>query len=79
MAASGTIYTCGPPIPVEYTSPSGYVSLVKADGSGLIFSTFFSGSKSDTVTFGAFDQHGDLSGRASRFGGFAWVKRRSPV
>jgi uncharacterized protein (TIGR03437 family) len=58
MAASGTIYTCGPPIPVEYTSPSGYVSLVKADGSGLIFSTFFSGSKSDTVTFGALTSTG---------------------
>ena len=29
MAASGTIYTCGPPIPVEFTSPSGYVSLRK--------------------------------------------------
>ena len=33
---------------MEYTSPSGYVTLVKADGSGLIFSTFFSGSKSDS-------------------------------
>ena len=52
-AANGTVLTCGPPIPVEYTSPSGYVSLVNADGSGLIFSTFFSGSKGDTVSFAA--------------------------
>ena len=38
---------------MEFTSPSGYVTLVKPDGSGLIFSTFFSGSKTDTVSFAA--------------------------
>ncbi len=26
-AASGTVVTCGPPIPMEFTSPSGYVTL----------------------------------------------------
>lgn len=52
-AASGTIQTCGPPIPMEVTSPSGYVTLVKPDGTGLIFSTFFSGSKTDTIAFAA--------------------------
>src|SRR5262249_34663972 len=52
-AANSTVLTCGPPIPMEITSPSGYVTLVKADGSGLIFSTFFSGTKSDTVSFAA--------------------------
>ena len=52
-AASGTVLTCGPPINVEFTSPSGYVTLVKADGSGLIFSTFFSGTKNDSLTFAA--------------------------
>ena len=52
-AASGTVLTCGPPIPLEFTSPSGYVTLVKADGSGLIFSTFFSGSKNDSLSFAA--------------------------
>jgi uncharacterized protein (TIGR03437 family) len=57
-AASGAVLTCGPPIPMETTSPSGYVSLVKADGSGLIFSTFFSGSKSDRITFAALTSAG---------------------
>ena len=57
-AASGTELTCGPPIPVEYTSPSGYVTLVKADGSGLVFSTFFSGSKSDSLSFAALTNAG---------------------
>ena len=57
-AASGTVETCGPPIPMEFTSPSGYVTLVKADGSGLIFSTFFSGSKSDSVSFAALTSAG---------------------
>jgi uncharacterized protein (TIGR03437 family) len=52
-AATRTVLTCGPPIPMEVTSPSGYVTLVKADGSGLIFSTFLSGTKSDRVTFAA--------------------------
>lgn len=52
-AASGTTETCGPPIPLEFTSPSGYVTLVKSDGTGLIFSTFFSGSLSDTIDFAA--------------------------
>ncbi len=64
-AASGTVLTCGPPIPTEYTSPSGYVALVKADGSGLIFSTFFSGSKSDSVGFAALTSAGIyLAGQA---------------
>jgi uncharacterized protein (TIGR03437 family) len=57
-AASSTISTCGPPIPMEITSPSGYVTLVKADGSGLIFSTFFSGSKTDRITFAALTNSG---------------------
>ena len=57
-AASGTELTCGPPIPLEYTSPSGYVTLVKPDGSGLVFSTFFSGSKTDTVRFAALTRKG---------------------
>jgi uncharacterized protein (TIGR03437 family) len=57
-AASKTVLTCGPPIPMEVTSPSGYVTLVKADGSGLIFSTFFSGSKSDSVSFAALTSAG---------------------
>jgi uncharacterized protein (TIGR03437 family) len=52
-AASGTELTCGPPIPLEFTSPSGYVTLVKAGGTGLIFSTFFSGSNNDSVSFAA--------------------------
>jgi uncharacterized protein (TIGR03437 family) len=65
-AASGTVLTCGPPIPVEFTSPSGYATLVKADGSGLIFSTFFSGSKSDRVGFAALTGAGIyLGGQAS--------------
>ncbi len=64
-AASGTVLTCGPPISMEYTSPSGYVTLVKPDGSGLIFSTFFSGSKSDSVTFAALTNAGIyLAGQA---------------
>jgi uncharacterized protein (TIGR03437 family) len=57
-AASRTVLTCGPPIPMEVTSPSGYVTLVKADGSGLVFSTFFSGSKTDRITFGALTSAG---------------------
>ena len=57
-AASGTVETCGPPIPLEFTSPSGYVTLVKSDGTGLIFSTFFSGSKSDTIDFAALTSAG---------------------
>jgi uncharacterized protein (TIGR03437 family) len=52
-ASNRTVLTCGPPIPMEVTSPSGYVTLVKADGSGLVFSTFFSGSKTDSVGFAA--------------------------
>ncbi len=64
-AASGTVETCGPPIPLEFTSPSGYVTLVKADGSGLIFSTFFSGSESDSVSFAALTSAGIyLAGQA---------------
>ena len=64
-AANGTVDTCGPPIPMEIVSPSGYVTLVKADGSGLIFSTFFSGSKSDSVSFAAMTSAGIyLAGRA---------------
>jgi uncharacterized protein (TIGR03437 family) len=64
-AANGTVETCGPPIPVEFTSPSGYVTLVKADGSGLIFSTFFSGSKSDSISFAALTSAGlYLAGQA---------------
>jgi uncharacterized protein (TIGR03437 family) len=43
----------------------GYVTLVKPDGTGLIFSTFFSGSKSDTVTFAALTSAGIyLAGQA---------------
>jgi uncharacterized protein (TIGR03437 family) len=64
-AANGIVNTCGPPIPMEFTSPSGYVTLVKADGSGLIFSTFFSGSKNDSVSFAAMTSAGIyLAGRA---------------
>ena len=64
-AASGTVETCGPPMPMEFTSPSGYVTLVKADGSGLIFSTFFSGSNSDYITFAALTSVGIyLAGQA---------------
>jgi len=64
-AASGTVETCGPPMAMEYTSPSGYVTQVKADGSGLIFSTFFSGSKSDSVGFAALTSAGIyLAGQA---------------
>ena len=58
MAANKTVVTCGPPIPMEVTSPSGYVTLVKADGSGLIFSTFFSGTKTDNVSFAALTGRG---------------------
>ena len=57
-AASKTVETCGPPIPMEVTSPSGYMTLVTADGSGLIFSTFFSGTKSDSLTFAALTSTG---------------------
>lgn len=64
-AASGTVETCGPPVPLEFTSPSGYVTLVKGDGSGLIFSTFFSGSKTDSVSFAALTNDGIyLAGQA---------------
>jgi uncharacterized protein (TIGR03437 family) len=64
-AANKTILTCGPPIPMEVTSPSGYVTLVKADGSGLIFSTFFSGTNSDSVSFAALTSTGIyLAGKA---------------
>ncbi len=64
-AANSTVLTCGPPVPMEITSPSGYVTLVRADGSGLIFSTFFSGSKNDTVNFAALTGGGIyLAGRA---------------
>jgi uncharacterized protein (TIGR03437 family) len=64
-AASGIVETCGPPIDIEFTSPSGYVTLVKADGSGLIFSTFFSGSKSDSVSFATLTSAGIyLAGQA---------------
>ncbi len=78
-AASKTVLTCGPPIPMEVTSPSGYVTLVKADGSGLIFSTFFSGSKSDSVSFAALTSAGIYLGGPSRFRRSAWVRRRSAV
>lgn len=65
MAANGIVNTCGPPIPMQVTSPSGYVTLVKGDGSGLIFSTFFSGSKTDTLSFAAMTSAGIyLAGRA---------------
>jgi uncharacterized protein (TIGR03437 family) len=64
-AASGTIQTCGRPIPLVFTSPSGYVTLVNSDGTGLIFSTFFSGSKSDTIGFAALTSAGIyLAGQA---------------
>ncbi len=64
-AASGIMLTCGPPVPVEFTSPSGYVTLLKPDGSGLIFSTFFSGTKSDQLTFAALTNLGIyLAGQA---------------
>lgn len=64
-AASGIIQTCGPPVPEEITSPSGYVTLVKADGSGLIFSTFFSGSNNDYLRFAALTSAGIyLAGQA---------------
>ena len=64
-AANGIVNTCGPPIPMEFTSPSGYVTLVKADGSGLIFSTFFSGTENDSVSFAALTSAGIyLAGRA---------------
>ncbi len=64
-AASGTQLTCGPPIAMEFTSPSGYVTLVKADGTGLIFSTFFSGSKGDSISFAALTAAGIfLAGQA---------------
>jgi hypothetical protein len=64
-AASGTVLTCGPPIPPEFTSPSGYVTLVNSDGSGLIFSTFFSGSNNDSVSFAAMTSAGIyLAGQA---------------
>jgi uncharacterized protein (TIGR03437 family) len=57
-AASGIDETCGPPVPLEFTSASGYVTLIKADGSGLIFSTFFSGSNYDTLVFAALTNAG---------------------
>jgi uncharacterized protein (TIGR03437 family) len=64
-AASSVVLTCGPPIPMQVNSPSGYVTLVKADGSGLVFSTFFSGSKNDSVSFAAMTSTGIyLAGRA---------------
>lgn len=64
-ADSGTVLTCGPPIPLEFTSPSGYVTLLKPDGSGLVFSSFFSGSKNDTVSFAALTPAGIyLAGQA---------------
>ena len=78
-AASKTVLTCGPPIPMEVTSPSGYVTLVKADGSGLIFSTFFSGSKSDSVSFAALTSAGIYLGGQGRFRRFAWVRWHSAV
>ena len=63
--ASKTVLTCGPPIPMEVTSPSGYVTLVKADGSGLIFSTFFSGTTTDSIGFAALTSAGIyLAGQA---------------
>jgi uncharacterized protein (TIGR03437 family) len=57
-AASRVVSTCGPPIPMEITSPSGYVTLVKADGSGLVFSSFFSGTHNDRITFAALTNSG---------------------
>ena len=64
-AASGTVLTCGPPINMEYTSPIGYVTLVKPDGSGLVFSTFLGGSKTDSITFAALTPSGIyLAGKA---------------
>ncbi len=64
-AANGIVNTCGPPIPLEYTSPSGYVTLLKPDGSGLVFSTFFSGTKTDSVSFAALSKTGIyLAGQA---------------
>jgi uncharacterized protein (TIGR03437 family) len=64
-ASSTTIFTCGPPIPMEVTSPSGYLTVVKPDGSSLVLSTFFSGSKSDSITFGALTASGIyLAGQA---------------
>jgi uncharacterized protein (TIGR03437 family) len=50
-ALNKIVLTCGPPVPMEVTSPAGYVTLLKGDGSGLIYSTFFSGSNSDNLTF----------------------------
>ena len=65
-AASKVVQTCGPPIPMEVTSPSGYVTLVKSDGTGLIFSTFFSGSQTDRLSFAALTGTGIyLGGQAS--------------
>ncbi len=64
-AFAETVLTCGPPVPMEVTSASGYVTLVKADGSGLIFSTFFSGTKSDHLSFAALTSAGIyLAGQA---------------
>jgi uncharacterized protein (TIGR03437 family) len=64
-AASGIELSCGPPIPLELVSPSGYVTLVKADGSGLIFSTFFSGTNNDHLSFAALTSAGIyLAGQA---------------
>ena len=66
VAAIKTVETCCPPIPMEVTSPSGYMTLVTADGSGLIFSTFFSGTNSDSVSFAALTSTGIyLAGQAS--------------
>jgi uncharacterized protein (TIGR03437 family) len=65
-AAARVEETCGPPIPLEITSPSGYVTLLKPDGSGLVFSTFFSGSNSDGLSFAALTSSGIyLGGQAS--------------
>jgi uncharacterized protein (TIGR03437 family) len=64
-ALNGIVETCGPPIPMEVTSASGYVTLVKADGSDLIFSTFFSGTNTDNLSFATLTSAGIyLAGRA---------------
>ncbi len=40
----------GPHPPIIAPAPTGYVTKLKADGSGLVFSTFAGGSASDTIT-----------------------------
>jgi uncharacterized protein (TIGR03437 family) len=61
-----TLFTClGGCISQSVPPASGYVTKLNATGTGLVYSTFFSGTQADTITFAAVTSGGTLlSGEA---------------